>query len=376
MKGKWKRWLVLWAVCLTSVGAWAAEALKVAVLMPLKEQSPRGETVLEFYQGLLMAVQRLKTEGQSVDVYALDSGTGEAQMETVLRNSMLTKMDVIFGPADGAQIAPLADFCRQHGIRMVMPFNTPCNQLYSNPWIYQVGVAQEQLYPGITALVMDQMENSHFVVFHSGEQDERAQSFTNHLTQVFALRQMQVTSLPAGADVRAFEQALNQFRENVIIPDSRSLKAVKDLLAGLKAFRADFPQYKVKLLGYPEWLTYTSVLLKDFYALDTRVFSAYYRNPLSGRVLKFEQQYRQNFGKASRNSFPRAEMLGYDLGCYFLRGLARYGADFDNQHAAMAEAQPLQQYFRFQRVGEQGGFINLHVQLVHYGANNTIQVEK
>ncbi|MBR1789127.1 MAG: hypothetical protein IJ762_08095 [Bacteroidaceae bacterium] len=376
MKGKWKRWLVLWAVCLTSVGAWAAEALKVAVLMPLKEQSPRGETVLEFYQGLLMAVQQLKTEGQSVDVYALDSGTGEAQMETVLRNSMLTKMDVIFGPADGAQIAPLADFCRQHGIRMVMPFNTPCNQLYSNPWIYQVGVAQEQLYPGITALVMDQMENSHFVVFHSGEQDERAQSFTNHLTQVFALRQMQVTSLPAGADVRAFEQALNQFRENVIIPDSRSLKAVKDLLAGLKAFRADFPQYKVKLLGYPEWLTYTSVLLKDFYALDTRVFSAYYRNPLSGRVLKFEQQYRQNFGKASRNSFPRAEMLGYDLGCYFLRGLARYGADFDNQHAAMAEAQPLQQYFRFQRVGEQGGFINLHVQLVHYGANNTIQVEK
>ena len=376
MKGKWKRWLVLWAVCLTSVGAWAAEALKVAVLMPLKEQSPRGETVLEFYQGLLMAVQQLKTEGQSVDVYALDSGTGEAQMETVLRNSMLTKMDVIFGPADGAQIAPLADFCRQHGIRMVMPFNTPCNQLYSNPWIYQVGVAQEQLYPGITALVMDQMENSHFVVFHSGEQDERAQSFTNHLTQVFALRQMQVTSLPAGADVRAFEQALNQFRENVIIPDSRSLKAVKDLLAGLKAFRADFPQYKVKLLGYPEWLTYTSVLLKDFYALDTRVFSAYYRNPLSGRVLKFEQQYRQNFGKASRNSFPRAEMLGYDLGCYFLRGLARYGADFDNQHAAMAEAQPLQQSFRFQRVGEQGGFINLHVQLVHYGANNTIQVEK
>ncbi|MBQ9559349.1 MAG: ABC transporter substrate-binding protein [Bacteroidaceae bacterium] len=376
MKGKWKRWLVLWAVCLTSVGAWAAEALKVAVLMPLKEQSPRGETVIEFYQGLLMAVAQLKGEGQSVDVYALDSGTDEAQMETVLRNSMLTKMDVIFGPADGAQIAPLADFCRQHGIRMVMPFNTPCNQLYSNPWIYQVGVAQEQLYPGITALVMDQMENSHFVVYHSGEQDERAQSFTNHLTQVFALRQMQVTSLPAGADVRAFEQALNQFRENVIIPDSRSLKAVKDLLAGLKAFRADFPQYKVKLLGYPEWLTYTSVLLKDFYALDTRVFSAYYRNPLSGRVLKFEQQYRQNFGKASRNSFPRAEMLGYDLGCYFLRGLARYGADFDNQHAAMAEAQPLQQYFRFQRVGEQGGFINLHVQLVHYGANNTIQVEK
>lgn len=376
MKGKWKRWLVLWAVCLTSVGAWAAEALKVAVLMPLKEQSARGETVLEFYQGLLMAVQQLKTEGQSVDVYALDSGTGEAQMETVLRNSMLTKMDVIFGPADGAQIGPLADFCMQHEIRLVMPFNTPSNQLYSNPWMYQVGVAQEQLYPGITALVMDQMENSHFVVYHSGEQDERGQSFTNHLTQVFALRQMQVTSLPAGADVRAFEQALNQFRENVIIPDSRSLKTVKDLLAGLKAFRADFPQYKVKLLGYPEWLTYTSVLLKDFYALDTRVFSAYYRNPLSGRVLKFEQQYRQNFGKASRNSFPRAEMLGYDLGCYFLRGLARYGADFDNQHAAMAEAQPLQQYFRFQRVGEQGGFINLHVQLVHYGANNTIQVEK
>ena len=132
---------------------------------------------------------------------------------------------------------------------------------------------------------------------------------------------------------------------------------------------------KVSLLGYPEWLTYTGTLLQDFYLFDTRVFSTYYRNPLSGRTAKFEQQYLNNYTVPSRISYPRAEMLGYDLGYFFVHGLAALGRDFDAQQNALPQ-QPVQHGFNFTRVGEQGGYVNTFVELVHYKSNKTIQLIK
>ena len=369
-----KRLPFLLLLCIICVATWSA-TVKVGVLMPLKEKSERATTLIEFYQGLLMAAEQVKSEGVSVDIYALDSGSSEAQLQQALQKVELAQMDVIFGPVDAVQVPSLAEYCQQRGIRMVLPFNTPCPQVYSNPYIYQVGVAQELLYPAISALVMDNMANSNFVIYHSGEADSRGQSFTDHVGQVLRLRNMQVSQLAADGDELAYDRALNQFRNNVIVPDSRSLTAINKLLRGIKAYQQNHSQYRIKLLGYPEWLTYTNTLLKDFYQYDTYVYSSYYRNPLSGRVARFEQTYKRNFNKTPRASFPRAEMLGYDLGCYFLNGMAMLGANFDEQQGTINQ-QPVQHYFNFQRVGEQGGFVNLNVQLVHYNTNKTIQVVK
>lgn len=369
-----KRIFSLLLLCIIGTLLYAATTVRVGVLLPLKEQSARGTTFVEFYRGLLMAVEQVKRENTNVDVYAIDCGTTETSLQQVLASEQLTTMDVIFGPADAVQVSSLSEFCRQHKIRLVLPFNVPCPQVYGNPWIYQVGVAQELLYPGISTLIMKDLENSNFVFYSSGENDSRAQSFTNHITQVMKLRNMQTTTLAAGADEYAYDRAFNQFRQNVVIPDSRSLPALAQLISGIKSFQAQYPQYKIVLLGYPEWLTYASTMIRDYYQFDTRVYSPYYRNPMSGRVVKFEQQYRANFGQQSRLSFPRPEHLGYDLGYYFIHGLAKLGSENFEAMQGTLEQQPLQHYFLFQRAGEQAGFVNVNVQLVHYNANNTIQL--
>ncbi len=371
-----KRIFSLLLLCIIGGLLYAATTVKVGVLLPLKEQSARGTTFVEFYRGLLMAVEQVKQEGTSVELYALDCGTSETSLQQTLANEQLATMDFIFGPADVVQVTSLSEYCRKHKIRMVLPFNTPCPQVYSNPWIYQVGVSQELLYPGVSTLVMKHLENSNFVFYTSGEQDARAQTFVNHLRQVLQLSERQTTALAAGADEYAYDRAFNQFRQNVVIVDSRSQTALSQMLAGIKAYQTQYPQYKIVLLGYPEWLTYTQTMIHDYYQFDTRVFSPYYRNPLSGRVLKFEQQYQQNFNTPSRLSYPRAELLGYDLGYYFMHGLATLGRDSFDAAQRTLQQQPLQHTFGFQRVGEEGGFVNLNVQLVHYSVNNTILIER
>ena len=369
-----KRIFFLLLVCVIGGCLYAATTVRVGVLLPLKESTARGTTFVEFYRGLLMAVEQVKSEGTNVELYAMDCGTSESSMQQVLANEQLATMDLIFGPADAVQVTSLSEYCRQHRIRMVLPFNTPCPQVYTNPWIYQVGVAQELLYPGVSTLVLKDLENSNFVFYHTGEQDARAQAFVNHLNQVLQLSERQTTNLAAGADEFAYDRAFNQFRQNVVIADSRSLPALTQMLTGIKAFQEQRPQYKIVLLGYPEWLTYVQTMIHDFYQFDTRVFSPYYRNPLSGRVVKFEQQYQQNFSTPSRLSYPRAEMLGYDLGYYFMHGLVTLGSDVFDVAQRSLQQQPLQHSFQFQRLGDQGGYVNLNVQLVHYTTNNTIQI--
>lgn len=344
--------------------------------MPLKEKSDRGTTLVEFYRGLLMAVEQVKSEGVGVDVYAMDSGTTAEQMEQVLTDERLTQMDVIFGPLDAAQVPLLSDFCYRHRIRMVQPFNTPCPQVYTNPYIYQVGIAQDLLFPNICAQVMNVFPDGNFIFWHSGEEDSRASGFIEHLEQVLGLANIPTSHFtpPATGHIdyaRVFSPTLN----NVIVVDSRSQKALERVLTAVRECRQTSPQYKVTLLGYPEWVAYAQTLLKEFYANDTYAYSIYYRNPFSGRVLKFEQQYQKNFNQKPRESYPQPEMLGYDLGYYFLHGLAALGTNFDEKQGTL-EQQPLQHSFHFQRVGELGGFINMHTQLIHYVPNNTIRVIK
>lgn len=348
--------------------------VRVGVLLPLKDTTGRGTVMVEFYRGLLMAINVAKDAGIDVDCYAVDCGSSDKQMKTVLTRPELSQLDVIFGPLDAGQVTTLSEFCSSHKIRLVVPFNTPCPQVYFNPWIYQVGVSHELLYPGIANLVAENMEGSNFVFYHSGDSDERGISFTNHLAQVLKLRDMPTKNLAAGGDEFAFDRALNQFRNNVVVIDSRSLESLNQMLSKLKAYLANHEKYRISLLGYPEWLTYTGTLLRDFYRFNTYVYSPYYRNPLSGRTAKFEKQYLRNYTQPSRVSYPRAEMLGYDLGLYFIQGLGLHRETFDEQPLAISDL--VQHDFRFQRIDEQGGYINTFVQLVHYTTNSTIQTLK
>ena len=366
-----KRIFVLLMLSVLGVSLYAV-TVRVGVLLPLKENTERGNTLVEFYRGVLMAVEQVKQEGTNVEVTAIDCGSSETGLREALHNPLLEHLDVIFGPVDAVQVTSLSEFCREHRIRMVLPFNTPCPQVYSNPWIYQVGVAQELLYPNIASLLTSAVHNANFVFFHSGENDERGKSFSTHLSQVLSLKNIPTTELKAGADEFALDLALNQYRHNIIVPDSRSQGAISKLVSTIRSYVASHPKYNISFLGYPEWVSYTKSMLSDFYRYDTYVYATYYRNPLSSRVSKFEQQYKTNFGTASRLSFPRAEMLGYDLAYYFIAGLALLGIDFEEAQPSL-NYETLQHSFKFVRVGENGGFVNQHVQLVHYTKNRTIE---
>ncbi len=347
--------------------------LRVGVVLPLKEKSARGAKMIEFYQGLLLAVDSLKQQGVSVDLYAVESGTTAVDLKRALATPALSSVHIIFGPLHNAHTGLLAEFCKSHQIKLVVPFSAQCSEVYSNPYVYAVNASKSELYNNMAQLFLPKFANYNHVILKAPDADSESKDFVSAVQKVLAGQGITTRTLDEEADEVTIASTLNQFRDNLIIPNSTSLRTLNVLLPKLQNFVKTHPEYRITLFGYPDWQTYTANHLADFYAFNTYVFSPFYRNPLDAdHVGAFERKFHYWFHKPLIASYPAFGLLGFDVGYYFLHGLAAYGDSF-NDNLCRMYAHPYQHSFRFERVSNWGGFTNRGVQLIHYTTEQRIE---
>ncbi len=334
---------------------------RIGVLLPFQGTGTLSQSMVEFYRGMLMAADSMRHRGVDVEFYAQDAGTTEHSMAQLLQQPEMQQMDVIVGPGVAAQAGVLGDFCRQHGIQLLMPFNTPFAALPQSPVVYQCVAAQDVVFEDVAQLILDKFIDAHFVFFQSAYGNERGTALQRALVEKLDALGFPYSTLNVSDDGAAVERAFSITRHNVVVADGSSHQAMQYCVGQLGRFQSSNASYRFSLLGYPEWLDYATTYASHFHALDTHLFTTYYSNPLSGRSVRFKQQYAENFHHQHPSMRPSLSMLGFDLGLY-----------------AMGDAvsAPLQNGFRFVPVAEGGGSVNRYVQLVHYGTNRMIQIVK
>lgn len=348
------------------------ETLKVGILLPLQEKTPRAAKLLEFYQGFLMAVDSVKKEGKNIEVYTWHCGKTTDEMLNLLQTPKIAEMTVIFGPADNEQIGLLADFCRGHHIRHVLPFaNTHTYEGFPQQYIATAGnyVTQREAVKKICGNAYD---NRNYIHLKTNYTDNKGELFLQHVKTFLNEQGQSIRELNIEADTTAYESVMNLYRNNVIIPDNCDQRTLNILFAKLNLFTQIRPDYKISIIGYPEWQTYTSNQLREFYKYDTYIYTPYFYNPLDAKTAQFEAGFRKNFNTSMQVSFPRYGMLGFDLGYYFMHGLATLGDTFEVRQGELTY-NPYQHYFQFNKYAENDGFTNHAVQLIHYTPQQTIE---
>ncbi len=357
-----------------TVGIKPMRNLRVAVLLPFRSDVSKEARMVEYYRGVLLAVDSIKQQGTSVEVYAYDSGKTAADMKKLLLKPELAKSDIIFGPLHNEQVAPLTTFCKTNGIKCVVPFSSQCDALYSNPCIYMVNAPKEFQYEEVNQLVRNLFPAYNIVLLDTGEPDESGRALAGGLKTVLTEQGISVRQTMLTADEAAWAQVFSADRRNLIIPNSASIKVLNQLFPKLKKFLQSHGAYQFSLLGYPEWQTYTSSHLESFYMFDTYVYSAFYRKPLSEEVRLLEGKYMYWFKKPMISSYPRFGLLGFDTGYFFLKGLADYGKEAFDTYVGRMKSPDYQQSFHFDRVSNWGGFVNKKVKLIHYMPQQTIDL--
>lgn len=345
------------------------KTIKAAVLLPFMAGTSANMEeqirMVEYYEGFLMAVDSLKKEGVSVDLYTYDTKGKEATLNNILARKEMKNMDIIFGPARSQDIDALATFADKNNIRLVIPFAPKVDQVFKNPHIYQVNTPQSYLYSEVYEHFNRKFSGCNVIFLNASNGDREKDEFIKGMKTGLKENGISYRDFTMTDNFYDITTVMDTLRNNIFIPTSGKSTALVKILPQLTQIRREKPDYLMNLFGYPEWQTYTNDYLASFYEIDTYFYSSFYTNNLFPAAVNFTQAYRRWYSKDMANIYPKYGMLGYDTGYFFLKGLSEYGNKME-ENLGSIHVTPIQTGFKFERVNNWGGFINRKVFFVHF----------
>lgn len=359
--------------------------IKVALLLPFKDGQNSQATArfVEYYEGMLLAVDSLRNLGTSIDLSVFDTGTGLHKLNNILENPSLKETNLIIGAVQNDQIGRIAQFAEKNNIKYVIPFTSKNDDVLSNSRIFQVNTPHSYLYSKAAQAGCELFADKNIILVNINDREVKTdflQAFKNELQDKHVTyKELTYKGESFSTDILPL---LDKNRKNVILPTSSSLDALKQIKTPLRTLvevgvedksSADAPNilYDISLFGYPEWQTYTRDALEDFYVLDTYIYSNFYADNLSDRIHHFYNQYKTWYSKTLINTFPKYGILGFDTGMFFFSAIQKYGTNFEKNLDKISYPS-LQTGFDFHRVNNWGGFINTNIFMVHYKKDFTV----
>ena len=345
------------------------KTIKAAVLLPFMAGTSTNMDeqirMVEYYEGFLMAVDSLKKEGVSVDLYTYDTKGKEATLNNILARKEMKNMDIIFGPARSQDIDALATFADKNNIRLVIPFAPKVDQVFKNPHIYQVNTPQSYLYSEVYEHFNRKFSGCNVIFLNASNGDREKDEFIKGMKTGLKENGISYRDFTMTDNFYDITTVMDTLKNNIFIPTSGKSTALVKILPQLTQIRRERPDYSMNLFGYPEWQTYTNDYLASFYEIDTYFYSSFYTNNLFPAAVNFTHAYRRWYSKDMANIYPKYGMLGYDTGYFFLKGLSKYGNKME-ENLSSIHVTPIQTGFKFERVNNWGGFINRKVFFVHF----------
>lgn len=352
-----KRIILLLSLCATIATGYAQQlgAVNVGVMLPLHNVDGDGRRMLEYYRGILMAVDKLKQEGKNVNVRSWNVPI-DADPRTALLENGATSCQVIFGPLYSKQVKPIGDFCKAYNIKMVIPFSITGNDVDKNPQIYQVYQNGDELNTAAIQRVAENFADRHVVIVDCNDTTSRKGVFTFALRKILESkgRAYNITNLNSSDE--QFVKAFSLSQPNLVILNTGRMPELRRAIDKLDAIRQKNTSVSCTLFGYTEWLMYAKYLPQQLARYDAYIPTTFYYNESSAATQQFAQKYRQNFGTDMMPSLPHFAVTGYDHAMYFIGQRGQW----------------LQSPLNFVKTSG-GGYRNKTFMLIHYKNNGGIE---
>ena len=349
--------------------------LKVAIVLPflLDSYAPSEQgRMIEYYQGFLMAVEKLKGMGYSFEINTFDSGPQEKSLSELFTSGALDNMELIIGAMYPTHNKELAKFALEKNIPLVIPFTNKDNEIYRNPMVYCVNSLQSYIIPNVVEHFMNTFTNANVIFVEDANEKSNKKEFIAKLTDELDINSVPNTTVPLSnltteeTTLLTLKEYIREGKENVIIPTSSSAAMLNTLLPTLQQANIidtlDIPGYK--LFGYPEWQIYAKDTREQMYEVETYFYATFYSHYSIPEVTRFQEEYIKRYNCSIQNIYPRYGMLGYDTGYFFLLATSIYGSQLPEKINDLGFT-PIQTGFMFERLNK-GAMINKKVNFIHY----------
>lgn len=348
--------------------------MQIGLLMPfLEKNNSHNLRIQEYYEGFLLAVEKLKKQGVNLELYVFDIGVenNTKKLESLLTTMEMQDLDLIVGGVSDTQIKLLSDFSKSRNIKYVIPFSSKNTEVLNNGNIFQVNTPQSNLYTKASQVFVKKFNLAN-IVFLNTNNDNKKDNLISIIQNDLKNQSISYKSVVISDTLsESLMPLIEESKENILIPASGEIAVLGEVLGTLNLLKETSPELNVQLFGYPEWQTYEDNYLKDYHNHGTYFYSSFYVDKNTFEVQDFEDFFKKWYKKDLQNTYPQYAMLGYDTALYFLTAMNRYGKNFETK-LNNVDVRTLQFAFNFDRVNNWGGFINTGLYLVNYDTNSRI----
>ncbi|MDR1591715.1 MAG: LysM peptidoglycan-binding domain-containing protein [Prevotellaceae bacterium] len=332
--------------------------LKVAVLMAFMSDIANldgsGDRFIEFYKGVLIALERIKKNGVSIELHVYDVGRSTTALDTLLKKPEML-VDLIIGPVFPEQVSLVSDFARQNGIYTVTPFTSHIEKRDKHHHLFQFNPSFEELFTTIAEQLTRLYAKHTFVIARfNGAADSKGNLFANALRQTLNSNRMAVHDIFITPDNADTLKTLIGNKKTVLILASNEQADVQPVIPRIK----DLALNACTVWGFEEWRDLLTVFS------DACYYSLFY----SGETEAYSQTYHRWFGRRLRTGKPLYDLIGYDITYYFCSGI--YKADNSVTLRLQPNIPMLQSRFNFVQESATGLYVNRSYCLIRWNGQS------
>jgi LysM repeat protein len=333
---------------------------------------------LEFYEGVLLAIDSLKKTGLSVTLHTYDTEKNPDVLQKILATNSVSQLDLIIGPVDQRNVRLLSDFSARNRIPMISPFVSIDELVGGNPFLIQMQPSSSLQTQNFADYLSSYLDRTIIFIYNGDSADiQRGQDFRKGIINRISertfiddtlFREMIFTdSLPSD-----FYLTLTVDTQNIIIIPSVREAEVSNILTSIYFIVED---QNITVLGMYNWPRFHSIDLELYHELQLHYFTSFFVDYKNGQVKEFIKKFDQVYSiepyLISSQGYNLA-MLAYDIMLYFCPVIQSFGENMIF-NLDRPDCHPMMGDYKFRQLHPFSGHVNQFTMLITYKTDLTIE---
>ena len=353
------------------------QILNIALMLPFNVESKPNSSYVEFYQGFLLGLEKMKQEGRGeskLTVYNTEHNP--VKVQNIVKSPAFEGTNLIIGPVYEDELSPVLQYARANSTPVVSPLADI--KTVKSPAIYQLSPDSAKKYDKIGDLI-DGGRDIYLIYADSFDKEFEGEVLAllkdkPYAAYTYSFNQKSIFTPrnSAARQIEVMDDILKEEKPCLFVVLANKETDVDRILGTISSSKVAITEKSEKsapyvVLGTSRWGRFNNIDHTTYFNNNVVMISTYHAKRDSQVVREFDSRYIEAY-----NSLPSLYAYrGYDAAVIFCTGM-RSDIDYNMLDKKYT---PLQTSYQFSHKGEGDKYVNQEWMRVNYNSNYTITIE-
>lgn len=275
----------------------------------------KAEQFMQFYEGALIALDSLRNSGAHIEYQVFDIGRGVDLLAQEMEALNKLAPDMIIGPVYEEQAKYLCDNLWDKSTPVIYPLSSKSSSIREYGNVVLLNISDKALANEMAMWMRNEIHSKGANLVYLNIGNNKMSNLAYQVKQsVTAIPELVTytwnSTIDADSNATLMKPLLRADVENYCVVTTENQAELSRALPILLLCKDEF---KVTLVGLPDWQTYTLLDVENFYRLNTTIFTYSYTDGASNEMTNFSRKFMKYFGYVPSNLACK----GFDTALFF-----------------------------------------------------------